>query len=182
VFAFTCFDGTRGAGRILDDMGAAARCSSRAPVRCVTCGCRQYAAGARPGRLRLDQGIPFEPCFNSKRRRGLLRGSVSAWLCVLRFPSSGRGADADGARVARPRSLHSPERTGSIEVSHAEVASRVETRMSRAPGSNRSNPRPGRSLRNRKARRIAPLHRLIRRAPLAIDDRTAAGACARGVP
>ena len=23
VFAFTCFDGTRGAGRILDDMGAA---------------------------------------------------------------------------------------------------------------------------------------------------------------
>ena len=23
VFAFTCFDGTRGAGRVLDDMGAA---------------------------------------------------------------------------------------------------------------------------------------------------------------
>jgi len=35
VFAFTCFDGTRGAGRILDDMGAAGavQFSGSGPVR-----------------------------------------------------------------------------------------------------------------------------------------------------
>jgi len=37
VFAFTCFDGTRGAGRVLDDMGAAGavQFSGAGPVRHV---------------------------------------------------------------------------------------------------------------------------------------------------
>ena len=40
VFAFTCFDGTRGAGRMLDDMGAmgAVQFSGSGPVRRI-CGC-----------------------------------------------------------------------------------------------------------------------------------------------
>ena len=37
IFAFTCFDGTRGAGRILDDMGAAGsiQFSGAGPIRHV---------------------------------------------------------------------------------------------------------------------------------------------------
>ncbi|HWX05363.1 MAG TPA: hypothetical protein VN065_06000, partial [Bradyrhizobium sp.] len=37
VFAFTCFDGTRGAGRVLDDMGAAGavQFSGAGPIRHV---------------------------------------------------------------------------------------------------------------------------------------------------
>src|SRR5246127_4656516 len=79
VFAFTCFDGTRGAGRILDDMGAA--------------GAAQFA-GAAPGpHLRLPgntlevrgqaipapiKGLPCGPCFNlDKKDERSFRGSVS---------------------------------------------------------------------------------------------------------
>ena len=65
VFAFTCFDGTRGAGRILDDLGAA--------------GAVQFSGAGPVKHLRLPgntlqirgqnvcasiKGIPFEPCFN----------------------------------------------------------------------------------------------------------------------
>jgi hypothetical protein len=65
VFAFSCFDGTRGAGRILDDMGAAGavQFSGAGPVRYVrlpgnTLQIRGQAVCAS------IKGIPFEPCFN----------------------------------------------------------------------------------------------------------------------
>ena len=54
VFAFTCFDGTRGAGRILDDMGAAGSvqfCGSGPDPPCPAA--RQHAANPRTGGLRL---------------------------------------------------------------------------------------------------------------------------------
>src|SRR5476651_573360 len=79
VFAFTCFDGTRGAGRILDDMGAA--------------GAIQFAGAGPVRHLRLPgntlqvrgqavcasiKGVPFEPCFNlDKKDERSFRGSVS---------------------------------------------------------------------------------------------------------
>jgi hypothetical protein len=55
LFAFTCFDGTRGAVRVLDDGGAAgavqlARLRSGAPHAVA----RQYPSGPRPGRLCVD--------------------------------------------------------------------------------------------------------------------------------
>src|ERR1700736_6730846 len=79
VFAFTCFDGTRGAGRVLDDMGAA--------------GAVQFSGGGPVRHLRLPgntlqirgqavcasiKGIPFAPCFNlDKMDERSFRGSVS---------------------------------------------------------------------------------------------------------
>ena len=101
VFAFTCFDGTRGAGRILDDMGAAGavQFTGAGPVRHIrlpgnTLQIRGQAVCAS------IKGIPFEPCFNlDKTGRGQLpRLGLGHGLRLLRFPSPGRGADADGAR------------------------------------------------------------------------------------
>src|SRR5579862_9405091 len=69
VFAFTCFDGTRGAGRILDDMGAAGavQFSGAGPVRHVrlpgnTLQIRGQAVCAS------IRGLPFEPCFNLEKK------------------------------------------------------------------------------------------------------------------
>src|SRR5213076_1268577 len=69
VFAFTCFDGTRGAGRVLDDMGAAGavQFSGAGPVRHIrlpgnTLKVRGQAVCAS------IKGVPFEPCFNLDKR------------------------------------------------------------------------------------------------------------------
>jgi len=130
VFAFTCFDGTRGAGRILDDMGAAGavQFSGAGPVRHLrlpgnTLQVRGQAVCAS------IKGIPFEPCFNLEKKDEVsFRGSVSGMgFAYCDFHHQGAAQMLMARAVARPRSLHSPERTGSIEVSHAEVASRVET-------------------------------------------------------
>src|ERR1700758_2910014 len=79
IFAFTCFDGTRGAGRILDDMGAAGavQFSGSGPVRHIrlpgnTLQIRDQIVCAS------IKGIPFEPCFNlDKKDERSFRGSVS---------------------------------------------------------------------------------------------------------
>ena len=79
VFAFTCFDGTRGAGRVFDDGGAAGavQFSGSGPVRHMrlpgnTLQVRGQAVCAS------IKGIPFEPCFNlNKYDEVSFRGSVS---------------------------------------------------------------------------------------------------------
>src|ERR1700736_3921638 len=79
VFAFTCFDGTRGAGRVLDDMGAtgAVQFAGAGPIRHMrlpgnTLQIRGQAVCAS------IKGIPFEPCFNlDKMDERSFRGSVS---------------------------------------------------------------------------------------------------------
>jgi hypothetical protein len=79
VFAFTCFDGTRGAGRIFEDGGVA--------------GAVQFAGSGPMRQMRLPgntlqvrgqavcasiKGMPFEPCFNlNKMDERSFRGSVS---------------------------------------------------------------------------------------------------------
>jgi hypothetical protein len=125
VFAFTCFDGTRGAGRILDDMGAA--------------GAVQFAGAGPVRHLRLPgntlqvrgqaicaaiKGIPFEPCFNlDKKDERSFRGSVSGMgFAYCDFHHQGAAQMLMARAVAHPRSLRPPERTGSVEVS-----ARVET-------------------------------------------------------
>ena len=130
VFAFTCFDGTRGAGRILDDMGAA--------------GAVQFAGAGPVRHLRLPgntlqvrgqavcasiKGVPFEPCFNlEKKDDRSFRGSVSGMgFAYCDFHNQGAVQMLMARAVARPRSLHAAERTGSIGASHAEMATRVET-------------------------------------------------------
>jgi hypothetical protein len=125
VFAFTCFDGTRGAGRVLDDMGAAGavQFSGAGPVRHLrlpgnTLQVRGQAVCAS------IKGIPFEPCFNlDKKDERSFRGSVSGMgFAYCDFRHQGAAQMLMARAVSRPRSLHPPERTGSVEVS-----ARVET-------------------------------------------------------
>src|ERR1700755_2734913 len=130
VFAFTCFDGTRGAGRILDDMGAV--------------GSVQFSGGGPVRHLRLPgntlqirgqavcasiKGIPFEPCFNlDKKDEVSFRGSVSGMgfaYCDFRHQGAAQMLLARaGAR--RPRSLR-PGPRSSADESRAEASARVET-------------------------------------------------------
>jgi hypothetical protein len=127
VFAFTCFDGTRGAGRILDDMGAAGavQFSGSGPVRHVRL----------PGntlQIRGDnvcaslKGLPFEPCFNlDKKDDRSFRGSVSGLgFAYCDFQHQGGATMLMARAVARPHGTRNPRASAE---SHAEVASRVET-------------------------------------------------------
>ena len=129
VFAFTCFDGTRGAGRIMDDLGAAGsvQFSGSGPIRHVrlpgnTLQIRGQAVCAS------IKGLPFEPCFNiDKRDDRSFRGSVSGMgFAYCDFRHQGASQMLMARAVARPRSLHGsePRTTGS---SRAEVSARVET-------------------------------------------------------
>src|ERR1700740_341187 len=123
VFAFTCFDGTRGAGRVLDDMGAA--------------GAVQFSGAGPVRRMRLPgntlqvrgqsvcasiKGIPFEPCFNlDKKDEVSFRGSVSGMsFAYCDFHHQGGATQMLMARaVARPRSLRRSESTN--EAARAEA-------------------------------------------------------------
>ena len=124
VFAFTCFDGTRGAGRILDDMGAAGavQFSGSGPVRHLRLpgNTLQIRGQAVCASLR---GLPFEPCFNlDKLDERSFRGSVSGMsFAYCDFRHQGGAQMLMARAVAHPRSLRA-DRTGSVE-----VFSRVET-------------------------------------------------------
>jgi hypothetical protein len=128
VFAFTCFDGTRGAGRVFEDGGAA--------------GAVQFSGAGQSRNMRLPgntlqvrgqsicasiKGLPFEPCFNlDKNDERSFRGSVSGMsfaYCDFRH----QGGQMLMARVmSRPRALHPTEPTRSADASHADVTSHTE--------------------------------------------------------
>jgi hypothetical protein len=130
VFAFTCFDGTRGAGRILDDMGAvgAVQFNGSGPIRHLRLPSNtlQIRGQAVCAALR---GLPFEPCFNlDKRDEVSFRGSVSGMsFAYCDFRHQGGTQMLMARAVARPRSLRRSEEMGSIGAPRAEVAARVET-------------------------------------------------------
>jgi hypothetical protein len=144
VFAFTCFDGTRGAGRILDDGGAA--------------GAVQFAGAGPMRHMRLPgntlqvrgqavcasiKGIPFEPCFNlDKKDERSFRGSVSGMaFAYCDFRHQGAVQMLMARAAAHPRSLHPPERTGSVEVSARVETPQVEsTRIEPVKSETRSEP------------------------------------------
>jgi hypothetical protein len=130
VFAFTCFDGTRGAGRVFEDGGAAGavQFSGSGPVRHMrlpgnTLQVRGQAVCAS------IKGIPFEPCFNlDKKDERNFRGSVSGMgFAYCDFRHQGAAQMLMARAVARPRSLHPPERTGSVEASARAETPRVES-------------------------------------------------------
>ena len=75
------------------------------------------------------KGIPFEPCFNlDKKDERSFRGSVSGMgFAYCDFHHQGAAQMLMARAVARPRSLHPSEQTGSIDAPRAEVATRVET-------------------------------------------------------
>ena len=145
VFAFTCFDGTRGAGRVLDDMGAT--------------GAVQFAGGGPIRHMRLPgntlqvrgqavcasiKGIPFEPCFNlDKKDERSFRGSVSGMgFAYCDFRHQGGAQMLMARAVARPRSLHPPPQTRSADASHADVSARVETPHVESAGIEPVKPEP----------------------------------------
>ena len=130
VFAFTCFDGTRGAGRVLDDLGATGsiQFSGAGPVRHVrlpgnTLQIRGQAVCAS------IKGLPFEPCFNLDRRdERTFRGSVSGMgFAYCDFRHQGAQQMLMARSVARPRSLHAPAQTRSADATRTDVTARVET-------------------------------------------------------
>src|SRR6186997_1704337 len=68
LFAFNCFEGTRGAGRIFADgsVAGAVQIGGSGPMRNV-----RLPAGSM-------QGLPFQPCFNlQKTDQASFRGSIS---------------------------------------------------------------------------------------------------------
>ena len=129
VFAFTCFDGTRGAGRILDDMGAAGsiQFSGAGPIRHVRLPGNTLQVRGQSVCASL-KGVPFEPCFNlDKQDERSFRGSVSGMgFAYCDFRHQGGGQQMLMARsVARPRSLRASEARSAD--ARAEVSARVAT-------------------------------------------------------
>src|SRR6476659_1186489 len=128
VFAFTCFDGTRGAGRILEDGGAAGavQFSGAGPMRQMrlpgnTLQVRGQAVCAS------IKGMPFEPCFNlDKRDERNFRGSVSGMgFAYCDFRHQGGTQMLMARAVARPRSLRRDPSPRAADA-RAEVTARVE--------------------------------------------------------
>ena len=130
VFAFTCVDGTRGAGRILDDMGAAGsvQFSGSGPIRHVRLPGNTLQVRGRSVCASL-KGLPFEPCFNlDKRDDRSFRGSVSGMgFAYCDFRHQGAKQMLMARAVARPRSVHTTGSTRSADASHTDVSTRVET-------------------------------------------------------
>ena len=129
VFAFTCVDGTRGAGRILDDLGAAGsvQFNGAGPIRHVRLPGNTLQIRGQSVCASL-KGVPFEPCFNlDKRDERSFRGSVSGMgFAYCDFRHQGGGHQMLMARsVARPRSLHSSQARSAD--ARAEISARVPT-------------------------------------------------------
>jgi len=130
VFAFICFDSTRGAGRVLDDGGAtgAVQFSGSGPVRHMRLPGNTLQVRGQDVCASI-KGIPFEPCFNlDKKDERNFRGSVSGMgFAYCDFRHQGAAQMLMARAVARPRSLHPPQQTRSADASHTEVSARVET-------------------------------------------------------
>src|ERR1700750_2753571 len=128
VFAFTCFDGTRGAGRILDDMGAAGavQFNGAGPVRHLRPpGHTRHICGQAV--CASIRGVPCEPCFNlDKQDERSFRGSVSGMgFAYCDFRHQGGQQMLMARSVARPRSLRASEARPAD--ARAEVSARVAT-------------------------------------------------------
>jgi hypothetical protein len=130
VFAFTCFDGTRGAGRVFEDGGAAGavQFSGSGPVRHMrlpgnTLQVRGQAVCAS------IKGIPFEPCFNlDKKNDRSFRGSVSGMgFAYCDFNHQGGRQMLLSRAVAHPRSHSRRHNSRTADASQTEVTARVET-------------------------------------------------------
>ena len=130
VFAFTCFDGTRGAGRIMDDLGAAGsvQFSGSGPIRHVRLPGNTLQIRGQSVCASL-KGIPFEPCFNlDKQDDRSFRGSVSGMgFAYCDFRHQGASQMLMARSVARPRSLLRREEPTRAADARAEVTARAQT-------------------------------------------------------
>jgi hypothetical protein len=116
LFAYTCFEGTTGAGRIHADGSVVGTVQFRGqgPVRHVTL--PSNTIRLNPESICASvRGIPFQPCFNvvktdAKSFRGSLSGFGFAYCDFVRQnPRLTVASAATGAipRVRTPRPLHS---------------------------------------------------------------------------
>jgi|SRR3569833_4099650 len=128
LFSFTCFDGTKGAGRIYEDGSAtgSVQFSGTGPLRHMrlpsnTLQVRSNAVCAS------IKGMPFEPCFNlNKYDEVSFRGSVSGLgFAYCDFHRQGNVRTFLTRMISRkPRSLRAPHRTeANAEAARAEVHS-----------------------------------------------------------
>jgi hypothetical protein len=129
VFAFNCFDGTRGVGRILDDGGASGsiQFAGAGPMRQVRLPGNTLQVRGQAVCASL-KGLPFEPCFSLvKNTERSFRGSVSGMgFAYCDFRHQGVGHMLMARAISRPRSLQAPEQR-SADASHTEISARVET-------------------------------------------------------
>ena len=129
VFSFNCFDGTRGAGRILDDMGAvgAVQFSGSGPIRHIRLPGNTLQIRGQSVCASL-RGLPFEPCFNlDKTSEVSFRGSVSGMsFAYCDFHHQGATQMMMARAVAHPRTRR-VEHTGATETPRTEVSARIET-------------------------------------------------------
>jgi hypothetical protein len=117
TFAYNCFDGTRGAGRIQSDLSVAGTIQIRGsgPVRFV-----QLPAGTIKVKgqsvCASVRGVPLEPCFNVDRTDAQsFRGSV-AGLPFAYCDFTRRGTRTPSARTthrtSQPLSIHAAATPG----------------------------------------------------------------------
>jgi hypothetical protein len=109
-FAFTCFDGTRGAGRIQSDGSVAGtvQFGGTGPVRMAFLPVNTIRVGQTAVCASL-RGLPFEPCFDLVKTDDVsFRGSVSGMgFAYCDFHKHGNSILATRARM-HPRSLAPP--------------------------------------------------------------------------
>lgn len=124
MFAFNCFDGTKGVGRILDDGSAQGSVQfggtgqmrgMRLPTNTLQVRGQQICASIK--------GLPFDPCFNlSKSDNVSFRGSVSGLgFAYCDFRKHGNARTILARSISRPQSLRAPESTQSAEASRPEA-------------------------------------------------------------
>jgi hypothetical protein len=119
TFAYNCFDGTRGAGRIQSDLSVAGTIQIRGsgPIRFVQ---------LPPGTLKVNggsvcasvSGVPFQPCFNVDRTDAQsFRGSITG-LSFAYCDFTRRGLRNPAVRTttrqqpSQPLPLHAAAQTG----------------------------------------------------------------------
>ena len=121
-FAFTCFDGSKGGGRIQNDgsVTGTIQLGGTGPVRFARLPVNTIRVGSTAVCASL-KGIPFEPCFNlDKTDEVSFRGSVSGMsFAYCDFRKHGNSMLVARARM-HPRSLAAPAMTRSADASRAE--------------------------------------------------------------
>ena len=118
LFSFTCFDGTRGAGRIYDDGSVTGTIQIRGdgPIRYATlpAGTLRTKGESVCASLR---GMPFEPCFDlNKMNEVSFRGSISgfgfAYCDFTRRPARSAVRTTWRLRPSQPLALDAPATAG----------------------------------------------------------------------
>jgi hypothetical protein len=118
LFSYTCFEGTRGAGRIHADGSVVGSIQFRGsgPVRYAVL--PPNTIRVRPDSICASvKGMPFEPCFKLERTsENSFRGSISGLsFASCEFVRRGGRVNVAGATPHRPLSLQAASTTGSSE-------------------------------------------------------------------